>query len=274
MERNEPPDMAKLKRRLRAAYNARPDLTMEKLAELLRPRLKPLGEKTGYSYGSVQAFLDDKGKGKHRRVRREWVEAFADVVGFRAEYLWTGEGPTTVAEEEEQRRGEQERYRDAILNAQNAASKRGEALRHSLLQAPDVALLLYLDPDPDFRARRRRGALLRFARKLDDVADPGAPWRSEESRRDLLTAAHAFLAGAEAAFEHAGGWSTGASTAVERIAGLDGLLARSLSDGEYVSWSDAGLDFFSRRVYGLGTRPVEPRAYAAPEAAPTPEGSP
>ena len=87
---------------------------------------------------------------------------------------------------------------------------------------------------------QRRLALVRFARKLDDAAFPGAPWEGEPERRALITEAARFL--------------TTADDAINASAAPDLLQRDTGGRGSLVSWYDAVLDLFARRVRGLGVR--------------------
>jgi hypothetical protein len=120
----------------------------------------------------------------------------------------------------------------------------------------DVELLRGFSLGQGFFAGRRRAALLRFARRLDDAVFAGAPWASRGSRNTLLSAAGAFLVGVEEAFDRVGRQHPNAKK--ESVASrlfLSQLLLRDTdSSGAYVVWADAILDLFARRVYGLGER--------------------
>lgn len=174
----------------------------------------------------------------------ETITALAKLLGVREEWLAFKKGAPTE-------------HVEALLRAQDGGAMAVQGALAGPEQGEEWGWIVELEPGKGREATRHRAALLRLARKLRDAEAREAPWNSTDARRDLLTAAHAFLAGTEAAFERAGGWDPEGTTGAERLQGArDHLLVRDLSEGGYVAWSDAALDLFSRRVYGLAERPA------------------
>jgi hypothetical protein len=130
------------------------------------------------------------------------------------------------------------------------------------LERYDASIIAELQLGSGNGRQRRIDALLRFTRKLDDAErlTPNAPW--DAMRDDLLRAAGSFLVAVDKAIEEVG------MQPMESWPALKGRMPRSHlihgvapSSPDYVDWSDAVLDLFSRRVVGLGARPhrvVEP----------------
>ena len=103
-------------------------------------------------------------------------------------------------------------------------------------------------------AESRRRALLRFARKMDDVSHLTPEMYMVTERAALIAAAGTFLVEVERAYQQA------AATPVED-SGIPGrhplvtgeILVRSSSTGgALLSWQDAILELFARRVIGVG----------------------
>ena len=106
---------------------------------------------------------------------------------------------------------------------------------------------------------RRYQAVRRFAHRLYDAEASQAVWAMEHDRHAILRAALRFLIDVETAFVGAG--TNDMESQAEGRLGLtfrhDLFLRGSSSGGWYVTWSDAVLDLFARRVIGLGERDPE-----------------
>jgi len=119
---------------------------------------------------------------------------------------------------------------------------------------------------------RRLKAMYRFATKLNHARVADSSWRPPEDRRRLLVAAARFLVKVERAFADVTREPVYVPTMATDENGSDAaddvtmkpppwspvlgemLVEPSLSEGWYVTWSDAVLDLFARRVRGLGER--------------------
>ena len=118
-----------------------------------------------------------------------------------------------------------------------------------------LAFLQKLDCGDRPRAPDRRAAVLRFARTLDDARGPDVPWDDPDAYREVLAVAMRFLVQVDEAAAVAERLDPTAEedTVASRLVS-PWFLPDSAAKGWYVSWSDAVLDLFARRVYGLGER--------------------
>jgi hypothetical protein len=178
------------------------------------------------SYPAIHRYLKDK----KTQPPSDFVAAAARILRVRPEWLLLGEGPRTVEE-----------------FTQQEAQRLGEVVREGIDAAahPDqhfIATMDELGPRLSPQRWRRLQAVERFAQKLFDAGPSAERWAMQRDRHELLRAAGRFLIGVEDAFDRAG---HGDHTL---------LLLSSASPGWYVAWSDAVLDLFARRVYGLGER--------------------
>lgn len=158
--------------------------------------------------------------------------------GVRMEWLTFGDGPMT--KEEEQRE-----LADRFFNAGS-------------LQSHDVDRAFAYLPEEERRKHfDKRAALARYSDKLADVIS--APFMEMEARTDVLQCALRFLIGVEEMFDRFE--DPNPDNPETRLAfkgsRADLYLMRSASSGWRVTWQDAVLDLYSRRVKGLGERSEE-----------------
>jgi hypothetical protein len=161
----------------------------------------------------------------------------AECYGFSADWLLTGEGP------------EKRTARDSLITR--------EAVDRAL-ERPDenfISSQSFNVVGTDSFSGHRREAVLRFAGKLFAVRQSQDRWMAEEDRHRLLRAAGAFLRAVDTGFSEAAreSWEEYPGHGLP-VSADDLLVVRSASDGWYVTWSDAVLDLFARRVIGLGER--------------------
>jgi hypothetical protein len=196
----------------------------------------------GSSYATVFRYVTGKRPAPHA-----FLEVAARLLGVRFVWLTTGEGPRT--DEDADRLA----LRDKFIQAQAAAIADRTAEDWELVNAAVDAAL------PNTADHVKKGylhsALLRFARKLRDTEHPESPWQGS-ARGELLTVAARFVVGVNSAFDAA---ALQHPHAKEGEPGFnefhDDLLLRvSSAAGFNVTWYDAVMELFGRRVMGLGER--------------------
>ncbi len=181
----------------------------------------------GSTYPSVSSYLNAAGPDPSLK----FLLCAAPLLEVLPQWLVLGIGPDTQAEADRQSR------------------RMAEALD------PDGADWPYVEQlslGSGLLAAHGRRALMRFNRKLTDATTGTSPWDEREVRADLLAAAGHFLVAVEAAFQSAASVSNRPLPDGEkRLVSERVLLAYSDSTSWWTTWTDAVLELFGRRVYGL-----------------------
>jgi hypothetical protein len=202
--------------------------------------LKARGTRSA-SYASLHRYLGDT-----QHPPADVLADIADVLGVRAAWLLTGDGPRTDADAKAERRRLEE-----LLDPDRHDLPYVERLEQPL--ADGAAPWVDLGTGP--QGERRRKALIRFNRKLTDAMNPMALWSDVALREELIAAAATFLVESERAFQQAAATRSRELPDAERHLVFERvLLAESASEGFWTAYLDATLDLFARRVFGLGER--------------------
>lgn len=192
----------------------------------------------------------------------DFVTAVASLLRVRPEWLLTGNGP--ALEEEWEREQQRDRARAAVEIRERARDP-----------FDDAEFIATLPLGNDELRLARYKALRRFAQRLYDAEGSQAVWGMESDRRALLAAAATFLVAVDAAFLAAGQYGEHGHTNPRGRRGFRRvlLLESSASGGWQVMWTDAILDLFARRVFGLGERAPDTFVDAHDQSGPQPDFS-
>jgi hypothetical protein len=174
----------------------------------------------------------------NREPPAAYLAHVAKVFGVRMEWLATGEGHMTKAEEQSE--------------IMERAWQSGSLTTHDIDRA-----FAYLSEDERRTHFDKRAAISRFSGKITDVIS--ASFMEMETRTHVLQCALRFLIGIEQMFDRFGQLDPdNPETDLARKSSLDDLyLLQSSSRGWRVAWQDAVLDLYSRRVKGLGERSAD-----------------
>lgn len=221
-------------------------LPLSQFRRKLREYAEPLGRMRDVpGYDTMYRYVR---KGAPTEPPPSLLALVAEVYDFSADWLLTGQGP------------EKRTVRDSLITR--------EAVDR-VLERPDEKFIWsesFTAVGTDSLSGQRREAVLRFAVKLFAVRQSQERWFGEEDRHRLLRAAGVFLRAVDTGFTEAAreSWEECNGHRLPNNA-HDLLVVHSASDGWYITWSDAVLDLFARRVIGLGERdPTNPFDQHAP----------
>ncbi len=206
---------------------------IEAFVKALKEHGSQTGEKIlGANRAMVQRYLGNKAA-----PSIEFLREAAKVLRVRFSWLAIDDGP--LAEEAALL---EKKLAVWAAEQQNARVDTWELICSHLPASTPEPLPRAVEAFADPVNHQRRLALFRFALNLDDATFHNAPWVAEGARNSLIGAAAKFLLAVDSVVD------TNAAAAPHVLQGATG------ARGALLTWYNAVLDLFSRKVRGLGVR--------------------